>query len=170
MKSVGYVQGVASPCIFVHSTRGSACSVHGDDFTSTGEKRALDWLGQQLESKYELRKGAIDVRKVKGDVNPADLFTKHLPCRDNIHQLVQLFGCEYKSGRSEAALLLRPQGSSGDKGGQPAIGHLPFFVVLPDGEEDHREPHGPSVLPHLHGQERSRQMIPCHHRAAAWAE
>ena len=33
----GFVQGVASPCIFVLPTRGIACSVHGDDFTSTGE-------------------------------------------------------------------------------------------------------------------------------------
>ena len=31
--------------------------MHGDDFTSTGGKRELDWLEQQLESKYELRKG-----------------------------------------------------------------------------------------------------------------
>ena len=57
MKSIGFVQGVASPCIFVHPTRGIACSVHADDFTSTGEKRELNWLEQQLESRYELRKG-----------------------------------------------------------------------------------------------------------------
>ena len=57
MKKIGFLQGVASPCIFTHPARGIACSVHGDDFTSTGEKRELDWLEVQLESKYELRKG-----------------------------------------------------------------------------------------------------------------
>ena len=54
MKSIGFVQGVASRCIFVHPTRGIACSVHGEDLTNTGEKRELDGLEQQLESKYEL--------------------------------------------------------------------------------------------------------------------
>ena len=37
--------------------RGIACSVHWDDFTSTGQKRELDWLEKQLQGKYELRKG-----------------------------------------------------------------------------------------------------------------
>ena len=46
----------------------------------------------------KVRTGAIQVRKVRGDVNPADLFTKHLPSKDKIHQLVKLFGCEYRSG------------------------------------------------------------------------
>ena len=46
----------------------------------------------------KVRTGAIEVRKVRGDVNPADLFTKHLPSKDKIHQLVGLFGCEYRSG------------------------------------------------------------------------
>lgn len=53
--------------------------------------------------------GAIQVRKVRGDVNPADLFTKHLGSEEKRHQLVKLFGCEYRSGRSEAAPVLRPQ-------------------------------------------------------------
>ena len=44
MKSNGFKQGVACPCIFVNPTRGIACSVLGDDFTSTGEKREVDWL------------------------------------------------------------------------------------------------------------------------------
>ena len=29
--------------------------VHGDDFTSTGEKRELYWLESMLEARYELR-------------------------------------------------------------------------------------------------------------------
>ena len=57
MKSIGFAQGEASPCIFVHEDRGISCSDHGNDFTSTGEKRELDWLETQLGSKYELRKG-----------------------------------------------------------------------------------------------------------------
>ena len=40
----------------------------------------------------KVRVGAIAVRKVRGDVNPADLFTKHLPSKDKLHQLTSLFG------------------------------------------------------------------------------
>ena len=50
----------------------------------------------------------MEVRKVCGDENPADLFTKHLPSKDKVHSLVRLFGCEYRDGRSAAAPLLRP--------------------------------------------------------------
>ena len=57
MKNIVFNQGEASPCIFIHESRGIACSVHGDDFTSTGPKVELDWLEVQLEDKYELRKG-----------------------------------------------------------------------------------------------------------------
>ena len=111
----------------------------------------------------KVRTGAIEVRKVRGDVNPADLFTKHLPSRDKIHQLVKLFGCEYRAGRSEAAPLLRPQGSVGGKGGQPPSGHLPAFIVAPDGEEDHQEPHDLNVLPHLHGRKELERLFPIIH-------
>ena len=44
------------------------------------------------------RTGAFAVRKVTGEVNPADLFSKHLPSREKIHQLTALFGCEYREG------------------------------------------------------------------------
>ena len=55
----------------------------------------------------KVRTGAITLKKVWGEVNPADLFTKHLQSREKVHQLLGLFGCEYRTGRSEAAPLLR---------------------------------------------------------------
>ena len=41
-----------------------------------------------------VRSGAIELRKVSGLVNPADLFTKHLTSRDRVTQLIALFNCE----------------------------------------------------------------------------
>ena len=38
----------------------------------------------------KFRVGATAVRKVRGDVNPANLSTKHLPSKDEIHQLTSL--------------------------------------------------------------------------------
>ena len=57
IQKLGFVQGVACPCVFWHKARDLVCSVHGDDFTTTGSKPNLDWFEAQLESSYELRKG-----------------------------------------------------------------------------------------------------------------
>ena len=59
-----------------------------------------------------MRTGAVEVRKVKGEENSADLFTEHLPSQDKVHSLVRLFGCEYRDGRVAAAPLLRPMDST----------------------------------------------------------
>ena len=56
-KSIGIVQGVASPYIFGYNENNVSTSVHGDDFTSVGAKCNLDWLEKLMEAKYELRKG-----------------------------------------------------------------------------------------------------------------
>ena len=94
------------------------------------------------------------MRKVRGDVNPADLFTKHLPSMVKIHQLVKLFGCEYRAGRSTAAPLLRPQATGGGKGGRPATAHLPTFSA------EEGEAHDMNVLPHLHSDEDMAKLFP----------
>ena len=57
-----------------------------------------------------VRAGAIELRKVHGEVNPADLFTKHLSSRDRMNQLVKLFNCEFRDRRADSAPhLRRPQ-------------------------------------------------------------
>jgi len=58
VEELGFVQGVASPCLFTHEKYDITCSVHGDDFTAAGPKSALDWYEVELEKHYELRKGA----------------------------------------------------------------------------------------------------------------
>ena len=57
MKSIGFEQGEASPCVFVHRARNPATSVHGGDFTTSGPKVELDWFEAKPETRYELRKG-----------------------------------------------------------------------------------------------------------------
>ena len=71
-----------------------------------GKLRHLDTQTLWLQEK--VRTGSLEVRKVRGEVNPADLFTKHLPSHENILQLVRLFGCEHRDGRPASAPLLRP--------------------------------------------------------------
>ena len=59
------------------------------------------WIQQRI------RHGELEVRKIKGECNPADLYTKHLESKAKIEQLVGLFGGEFRGGRAEAAPQLR---------------------------------------------------------------
>ena len=55
----------------------------------------------------KVKEKAIDLRKARGDCNPADLLTKHLVSREKLEDLVKLFGGEYRSGRAACAPYLR---------------------------------------------------------------
>ena len=54
VSSLGFVQGVSSPCVFRHESRDIVVTVHGDDFTSVGSKLNLDWLESAMQEHYEL--------------------------------------------------------------------------------------------------------------------
>ena len=45
----------------------------------------------------------IDLRKVDGEVDPADIFTKHALTRERLAKLVKLFDCVYMTGRAKSA-------------------------------------------------------------------
>ena len=66
-----------------------------------GRLRHLDthtlWVQQAVRSKR------IDLRYVCGDVNPADVFTKHSISRERLIKLVKLFECTFRGGRAESA-------------------------------------------------------------------
>ena len=70
-----------------------------------GKLRHIDtqclWLQQKVRQKR------VELRKVKGTENPADLFTKHLTSAPVVEQLLRVFGCEYRDGRPEGAPQLR---------------------------------------------------------------
>ncbi len=54
-----------------------------------------------------VRTRRVDVRKVDGELNPADLFTKHIATKDKLAQLIRLFGCDLRGGRATSAPALR---------------------------------------------------------------
>ena len=70
-----------------------------------GKLRHLDT--QCLWLQHKVRSKAVELRKVKGTENPADLFTKHLTSQPCVESLLRLFGCEYRSGRPDGAPELR---------------------------------------------------------------
>ena len=70
-----------------------------------GRLRHLD--AHSLWIQDAVRSGRLTVRKVKGEDNVADLFTKHLAGRERINYLMHLLGCVFASGRAEGAPLMR---------------------------------------------------------------
>ena len=57
MIDLGFEQGVAFPCVFWHKARSLVCSVHGDDFTTTGAKPDLDWFFSSINDNAEQHAG-----------------------------------------------------------------------------------------------------------------
>ena len=77
-----------------------------------GKLRHLDthtlWVQQAVRNRR------IDLRKIAGESNPADLLTKHSLSREKLHSLVRLYDCEFRDGRAESAPKLR-RGTSGKR-------------------------------------------------------
>ena len=88
-----------------------------------GKLRHLDthtlWIQQAVRGRR------VDLRKVPGESNPADLLTKHSHTREKLKQLVKLFSCEHIGGRAASAPALRRGESSkltmGDAQGSGAV-------------------------------------------------
>ena len=66
-----------------------------------GKLRHLDthtlWVQQAVRSKR------IELKKVLGEENPADLLTKHGLSKERLAKLVVLHDCHFKDGRAETA-------------------------------------------------------------------
>ncbi len=105
-----------------------------------GKLRHIDtqclWLQQKVRTK------AMELRKVKGTENPADLFTKHITSASHIEGLLKILGCEYRDGRLASAPALR-EGAGTQAGTQlnlaaqdlMVIGERSFPKTLWEGEE-----------------------------------
>ena len=88
-----------------------------------GKLRHIDTQCLWLQSK--VRTGAVELRKVKGTENPADLFTKHLTNAQCVEALLGLFGCEYRGGRAAVAPSLR-SGAGTQAGAQLHVADVAF--------------------------------------------
>ena len=52
---MGFISGVASPCIFHHAGRDLTVFVDGDDFTCLGNDTTIDWYEAELAKHFELK-------------------------------------------------------------------------------------------------------------------
>jgi hypothetical protein len=56
---LGFVAGMGSACLFVHTARGIRIDVHGDDFTSLGRENELLWLEAEFKKEFEVKTQGI---------------------------------------------------------------------------------------------------------------
>ena len=111
----------------------------------------------------KVRTKQILLKKVLGEVNPADLLTKFLSGKDKLDQLIKLFGLVAMTGRAKSAPLLRrkkvpdcevPQDDDQElcvMGDIDEIGE----VVVPEAIR-----HDLDIWPHLHTEELQAKLFP----------
>ena len=87
----------------------------------------------------------MDLRKVDGEANPADVMTKHFCSRDRLAHLVSLYGCKCTAGRSEAAPQVRQGQSNRVKIGQALAQGETTAIQTMDSLQDFND----IILPHL---------------------
>ena len=111
-----------------------------------GKLRHLDttalWIQQAIRSKR------ITLRKVAGEENPADLFTKHMATREKLAGLVKLFECEYRGGRAASAPQLRREQRQGVeiKEADVSVNHVGIEVLPHNMDGDELEAFFPCVV------------------------
>ena len=127
-----------------------------------GKLRHVDthclWIQQRVWDR------SIELVKVRGEENPANLFTKHLVGQDRSHSLLTLFGCCYADGRpaSVPQLMAGAGTSNGEllvlKGAAAVDWHGQLFAAVEHGgillPEAYENQHG--FLLHLHGDHETR--------------
>ena len=113
-----------------------------------GKLRHLDTHTLWVQNAVRSRR--VDLRKIDGERNPADLFTKHSLSRERLVALTALFDCKFCGGRAKAAPQMRAA-----PGGKRTMAEA--HVV--DEEDGHSEVD--ATMPHLvHGEQALRRLYP----------
>ena len=133
LSEMGFEQGCASACLFRHKKRGIVLSVHGEDFTTSGSKLALDLWQKEMVSHYELTIG--------GRLGPGPNDAKEVRCLNRIIRWTNV-GIEYEADPRLAKRLIQQVGLEGANGAATPGGKmganeiatetgLPHSAVLP---------------------------------------
>jgi len=102
--ALGFSQGMSSPCLFAHHERQVFIDVHGDDFTTVGSKRQLDWFEASMREKYELTVGPR--------LGPGHSDAKEVSILNRIIRWTPQ-GIEYEADPRQAEKLIRECGLEG---------------------------------------------------------
>ena len=64
LRSIGFQQGKATPCVVYHAERKVRIAVHGGDYVSTGMSKDLMWMKQKLEERYHVKTQFLGLGKM----------------------------------------------------------------------------------------------------------
>ena len=113
MESIGFVRGIASPCMFFHPNRHLRSVIHGDDFTLLGFTSDLDWFRHKITSKWDV--------KLKGRIGPGpqDLKVMHV-----LNRIVEWTpsGIKYEADSRHAEIIIDTLGLNTKTKGSPIPG------------------------------------------------
>ena len=131
-----------------------------------GKMRHLDTHTLWIQQAVRCRR--VDLRKIDGKVNPADLLTKHSLSRSRMAMLVELFGCRYLEGRAASAPLMRRGGttkttmaSAGKDLGAVTSGDVDDLGSVPGGDDECNEELPDPIMPHvLYCKDRLEELHP----------
>ena len=115
-----------------------------------------------------MRSKRVDLRKVAGEVNPADLFTKHSLTRERLMGLTKLFDLEFRGGRAASApktrvsagartTLAEEMSAVGEKHDAPIMPHRLYVGA----ELDQRYPSIQAVEVEDEDEELEDEMVKC---------
>eukprot|EP00974_Lingulodinium_polyedra_P023778 2300619-Lingulodinium_polyedra.AAC.1 len=107
---MGFIQGRASPCCFVHGSRDLRCMVHGDDFVFAGTDADLVWVEAEMHQRF--------LMKVVGKLGGDDGDGKQL-CILNRVVTWEEHGITYEADPRHAEALARDFGGHGPAVGTP---------------------------------------------------
>jgi hypothetical protein len=132
-----------------------------------GKLRHIDTQTLWIQEKVRLKQ--ITLKKVLGDVNPADLLTKFLTGKDKLDQLIKLFGLVAMKGRAKSAPLLRKKTTAevsfetrDDHNNDDDYDVCVLADIDEEGEVAVPEAgrHDIEVWPHLHSEELQEKLFP----------
>jgi hypothetical protein len=101
--AAGYVQGIASPCIFHNVQHDSTIMVHGEEFVGVGNPIELGRIRAALEDKYKLKVETLSGDKA--DVQEVQILNKIIRWTDR--------GVELEADPRHAEIVVRELGLEG---------------------------------------------------------
>lgn len=105
MGALEFTRGTASGCRFMHKKRQLRCAVYGDDFTTVGAKRDVDWFERQLQQYY-----AITLR---GRLGPGPEDCKEATLLNRVVRWVDGVGIELETDPRQGERMISQLGLEG---------------------------------------------------------
>ena len=122
-----------------------------------GKLRHIDT--QALWVQERVRTKSIILKKVRGELNPADLLTKFIVGKDKVDQLVSLYGLVFMEGRAASAPLLKKK-TVPTKGDIAEVNIVKDSDLMGDIVVPEADFHDVTRWPHSYTEEEMGKMFP----------